>query len=148
MPTYKQNQGADLLPKGVYPFYVRNAKENTSTAGNAKIELTLQVNGTFTIFDNLTFAENSFWKIDQFRVATGEVLGKPGSEMSLEPDDCIQRRGEVSIDIDEFPKNSGRKRNVVLEYINPSTNGPAPAPGSGPVTGPKPEKPEPDDIPF
>jgi hypothetical protein len=147
MPTYQQNQGADLLPKGVYPFYVRNAEETTSTQGNPLIKLTLQVNGTFTVFDNLTFVENSYWKIDQFRVATGEVLGKPGSDMSLEPDDCIQRRGQVSIDIDEFPKGSGRKRNIVAEYINPATNGTMPAPGSGPGTGPK-ARSEPDDIPF
>jgi hypothetical protein len=147
MPTYQQNQGADLLPKGVYPFYVRNAKETTSQNGNEKIELTLQVNGTFTVFDNLTFVENSFWKIDQFRISTGEKLGTPGSNVSLEADDCIQRRGTVSIDIDEFPKNSGRKRNVVVEYINPSVNGPMPAAGSAPGTGPKPPT-EPDNIPF
>jgi hypothetical protein len=145
MPTYQQNQGAELLPDGVYPFYVRNAKENTSTTGNDKIELTLQVNGTFTVFDNLTFVENSFWKIDQFRVATGEVLGTPGSNVSLEADDCVQRRGEVSISTDEWPKGSGRKRNVVVEYINPAMNGPAPA--SAAATGPK-GRPEPDNIPF
>jgi hypothetical protein len=148
MPSYKQNQAADLLPKGVYPFYVRNAKESTSTTGNPKIELTLQVNGTFTVYDNLTFVENSFWKIDQFRLATGEVLGKPGSDMSLESDDCIQRRGEVSIDIDEFPKGSGRKRNIVTEYINPAINGPMPAPGNVAAANPHSQKPEPDNIPF
>jgi hypothetical protein len=152
MPTYQQNQSAELLPKGVYPFYVRNAKENTSQTGNEKIELTLQVNGTFTVFDNLVFVENSFWKIDQFRVATGETLGTPGSNVSLEADDCVQRRGEVSVDIDEWPVNSGRKRNIVVEYINPATNGPAPATGSAmngpaPATGPK-GRPEPSDIPF
>jgi hypothetical protein len=149
MPTYKQNQGADLLDKGVYPFYVRNAEETTSTTGNPLIKLTLQVNGTFTVFDNLTFVENAFWKIDQFRIATGEKLGRPGSEIVLEADDCIQRKGEVAIDIDEFPKNSGHKRNIVVEYINPSTNGPLPASAAGPGTGPKAQsKAEPNDIPF
>lgn len=148
MPTYKQNSGADLLEKGVYPFYVRNAKENTSTNGNEKIELTLQVNGTFTVFDNLVFTENAFWKIDQFRIATGEALGKPGSDMSLEADDCVQRRGEVSIGIDEFPKGSGRQRNVVLEYINPSLNGPvAPKSATAPSV-PKGAPADPNDIPF
>lgn len=151
MPTYKQNQAADLLPEGIYPFYVKNAKENTSTTGNEKIELTLQVNGTFTVWDNLTFAENSYWKIDQFRIATGEKLGKPGSESSLEADDCIQRRGQVSIGSDEFPKNSGRIRNIVLEYINPATSAPANSGNSAtpaPVTITRASRPDPDDIPF
>lgn len=148
MPTYQQNTSADLLPKGVYPFYVKNAKETTSQSGNEKIELTLQVNGTMTVWDNLTFVENSYWKIDQFRIATGEVLGAPGSKMSLEADDCIQRRGTVSIDINEFPVGSGRKRNIVVEYIDSKQNGPmpaSPATGSGAVPA---AKAEPDDIPF
>jgi hypothetical protein len=141
MPTYTQNQAADLLPDGLYSFYVKNAEETTSTTGNPLIKLTLQVNGTFTIYDNLVFTENAFWKIDQFRLCTGEVLGKPGSNASLEADDCVQRRGQVSVGSDEFPKGSGRNRNIVMEYMNPKTSGPIPA-------TPAPRQPDPDNIPF
>jgi hypothetical protein len=144
MPTYKQNQGADLLPDGVYPFYVKNAKLSTSQQGNEKIELTLQVNGTFTVYDNLTFTENSGWKIDQFRIATGEVLGAAGSDASIEAEDCIQRRGEVDIGNDEFPKGSGRTRNVVAGYIDPKRSAPEQPKGGSPKVKPA----DPDDIPF
>lgn len=146
MPTYKQNQGADLLPDGIYPYYVRNAKLGTSSNGNEKIELTLQVNGTYTVFDNLTFTENSGWKIDQFRISSGEVLGAAGSEASLEADDCLQRRGELELGTQEFPKDSGRMRNYVVGYLDPKKTPvtapvqPAPVPGN-PLENP-------DDIPF
>jgi hypothetical protein len=144
MPSYKQNQAADLLPDGIYPFYVKNAKLTTAATGSEMINLTLQVNGTFTVYDNLVFVENAGWKIDQFRIATGEVLGAAGSDANLEDTDCIQRRGEVEIGTDEFPKNSGRMRNVVVGYIDPKRNSPKAAVAAAvPV-----KRADPDDIPF
>lgn len=148
MPTYKQNQGADLLPDGIYPFYVKNAKPNTSTQGSEMINLTLQVNGVFTVYDNLVFVDNAGWKIDQFRIATGEVLGAAGSDATLEADDCVQRRGEVEIGHDEWPLNSGRIRNIVVSYTDPKRSGPA-AGSKAATEVPIPQKPKvPDDIPF
>jgi hypothetical protein len=148
MPTYQQNTAADLLPDGIYPFYVKNAKLTTSQSGNEKIELILQVNGTFTVYDNLTFIENSFWKIDQFRIATGEKLGAAGSNANFEAEDCIQRRGEVEIGTNEFPKNSGRMRNQVVSYIDPSQSAAANKAREKAGALPKPKLPDPDNIPF
>ena len=147
MPTYQQNTAADLLPDGIYPFYVKNAKLTTATSGNEMIELTLQVNGVVTVYDRLTFIENSYWKIDQFRIATGEKLGAPGSDAGLEPEDCIQRRGELEIGTNEFPKGSGRMRNQVVSYIDPTQRAAAKmAAGATPVA--KSKVPDPDNIPY
>jgi hypothetical protein len=147
MPTYNQNQATDLLPKGIYPFYVKNATETTSLNGNEKIELILEVNGCMTVYDNLTFVANSFWKIDQFRIATGEKLGTAGSEVSFEADDCIQRKGFVEIDVNEY---KGRIRNIVVGYMDPADQRieqtkAAPGPVA-PVPGVK--KAEPTNIPY
>ena len=147
MPIYQQNTAADLLPDGIYPFYVKNAKLTTSANDNEKIELTLQVNGVVTVYDNLTFIDTAYWKIDQFRIGTGEKLGAAGSDAGLEAEDCIQRRGEVEIETNEFPVGSGRKRNRVVSYIDPTQR----AAGKGlgqPTPAAKAKLPDPDNIPY
>jgi hypothetical protein len=91
------------------------------------------------------FVENAGWKIDQFRIATGEVLGAAGSDANLEAEDCLQRRGEIEIGTDEFPKHSGRMRNVVLNYSDPKRNAKA---GQTKPAAVSTKRIEPDDIPF
>jgi|SRR5215469_1475319 len=151
MPTYQQNTGSgDLLPEGSYPFEVKNAEEVTSKNGNEMIRLTLEVNGSLELIDHLVFTPNAFWKIDQFRIATGEKLGKPGSDASLEADDCIARKGLVAINVEQW---EGRDRNKVGEYLDPATNQivtPQPAANTAAKSySPRPDlRREPNDIPF
>src|SRR5215510_998177 len=103
MPTYQQNTGgSDVLPEASYPFEVKNAEDTTSNNGNEMIKLTLLVNDYVEIIDHLVFTKNAYWKIDQFRLATGETLGAPGSNVSLEADDCIMRKGLVSVTIETW----------------------------------------------
>ena len=139
MPRYQQNQASDILADGVYPFRVKNAQLKFSTNGNEMIELTLEINEAMTVYDRLIFAKNSYWKIDQFRIATGEKLGAAGSDADLEAEDCVGRRGEVEIGTDEY---QGRTRNQVLTYIAPVAKN---AIGEH---SPKAKRRDPDVIPF
>jgi len=154
MPTYQQNTGSgDLLPEGAYGFRVKNAEEVTSKNGNEMIRLTLEVNGSFELIDHLVFTPNAFWKIDQFRIATGEKLGKPGSDASIEAYDCIARKGLVAVNIEIW---EGRERNKVAEYLDSATTQVVATPRAtatatvAPKTyKPRPDlRPEPNDIPF
>jgi len=153
MPTYQQNtSSSDLLPEGAYPFRVKNAEEVTSKNGNEMIRLTLEVNGSLELIDHLVFTPNAFWKIDQFRIATGEKLGKPGSDASLEADDCIQRKGLVAINVETW---EGRERNKVNEYLDSATTQVVAPRATRTATvapkgyQPRPDlRPEPNDIPF
>ena len=93
MPEYTTGHD-ETLPKGSYDFTVVDATERTSQSGNTMIELELMVkgsgggkNGGVRIFDHLTFTPKSFWKIDAFRIATGEKL-TPGQTVSFEAEDC------------------------------------------------------------
>jgi hypothetical protein len=158
MPTYQQNSGSsDLLPEGAYPFIVRNAEDVTSANGNEMIRLTLEVNNAVQIVDHLVFVRSAYWKIDQFRVCTGEVLGAAGSNASLEADDCIARKGAVFVGVEQW---DGRNRNKITEYLDPATNTVSERPerpkvvvDAGVPTAkpykPRPDlRPEPNDIPF
>lgn len=156
MPVYKQQENT-LLPDGPYPFECVAASEKTSQKQNVKIELTLKVNGTSTVYDNLTFTPASTWRIDAFRQATGEVL-KGSDEVSFEAEDCIGRKGMCTIITDTF---NGRTRNKVDAYLLPNPTTPGGAPGAGASASGTPVKPseppkeikrnefdEPDDVTF
>jgi hypothetical protein len=81
------------------------------------IELSLRImtNGTKgpLITDNLVFTPKAFWRIDQFRQATGETL-VPGEEVVFNADDAIDRKGRVILTVDSF---NGRDRNKVAKYV-------------------------------
>jgi hypothetical protein len=116
MPTYEQKQEAVILPDGFYWFRVKNAKENTSTKGNEKIELELEIQGSETIvYENLTFSQKSYWRIDEFRTATGEKLTKSG-QVTFEAEDCVGRTGCAELFTDDF---EGRRRNKVNRFMHP-----------------------------
>lgn len=152
MPYYKQN-ASPAVPEGEYDFTVKNATEETSKKGNEMIVLTLQVKDGPIVVDNLVFDPegNSAWKIDEFRVATGEVINVT-NEVEFTADQCLGRSGRCSLYIDEF---EGRKRNKIEHYLPPGTTA---AGTSGSVAavaaaGPKKvigynELGEPDDIPY
>ena len=69
-----------------------------------------------TVTDFLVFSEAAYWKIDAFRVATGEVLVN-GEKINFDADDCIDRTGWCTLEIDSY---QGRQRNKVAGYIDPA----------------------------
>jgi hypothetical protein len=165
MPTYTQKQEPTILPDGFYWFRVKNAKENTSTKGNDKIELEIEIQGSPTIvYENLTFSEKSFWRIDEFRTATGEKLASSG-EVTFNAEDCIARTGCCELFTDDF---EGRHRNKVTRFMHPDAvpadivkmresrfAPPSPSAAAGPMRVPGPPKMakpdadnEPEEIPF
>jgi hypothetical protein len=81
------------------------------------IELLLRImtNGTKgpLVIDNLVFTPKAFWRIDQFRQATGETL-IPGQVVVFNADDAIDRKGRVILTVDSF---NGRDRNKVAKYV-------------------------------
>ncbi len=160
MPSYIQKENS-LLPDGIYPFEVVGASEKVSNNNNAKIELTLEVGpDKVRVFDNLTFTASSSWRIDAFRLSTGDII-KGNIEVSIEAEDCIGRKGMCSIVTETY---NGRTRNKVDAYILPvPPKGGATPVGAAAVPAPDPAKPkfsepnpvtnvneegEPDQIPF
>ena len=148
MPTYTQNKSA-TVPEGEYDFTVKNAKEETSSKGNEMIVLTLQIKDGPVVVDNLVFTEGAIWKIDEFRVATGEVINTT-EEVSFEADDCLGRSGRCSVYVDTF---DGRDRNKIEHYLPPGatragTSGPAAAAAGATKKVGYNELGEPDDIPY
>jgi Protein of unknown function (DUF669) len=100
MPTYITGHD-EILAEGSYAFTVIDAIEKQSQNGNPMIELQMVVGGTdggknggVRIFDHLVFTAKSYWKLDSFRIATGEKL-TPGQTVSFEAEDCIDRSGKV-----------------------------------------------------
>ncbi|MCP4638872.1 MAG: hypothetical protein GY851_00490 [bacterium] len=118
---------AVLLPVGQYAFEVaeKDTEEGISQAGNDKITVHLVVDGgelgVAHVWESLTFSENSFWKIDAFMASTGHAL-KKGEEIELTAEDCIGRKGWVSLKIEEYDK---KERNRVDMFINPPADAPS-----------------------
>ena len=116
MPSYIQKENS-LLPDGIYPFEVVGASEKVSNNNNAKIELTLEVGpDKVRVYDNLTFTAASGWRIDAFRLSTGDII-KGNVEVSIEAEDCIGRKGMCSIVTETY---NGRTRNKVDAFILPN----------------------------
>jgi hypothetical protein len=145
MPEYTTGV-QQVLPEGDYDFVVDDAGEKESSKGNPMIELQLLVEhdgAKVRVFDNLVFVENAFWKIDAFRLATGEKLVE-GQKVNFEAEDCIDRRGKCHLYVDTY---EGRSRNKVDSYLPPE--GTANVPGKmGPKPGSGSSSEDPDDINF
>jgi hypothetical protein len=158
MPSYISKEQT-LLPDGIYDWEVTGASEKTSQNNNQKLELVLEVGpDRVKVFDNLTFTAGASWRIDAFRLSSGEIL-KGTVEANLEAEDCIGRKGQCSIVTETY---NGRTRNKVDAYLLPNTPGGA-ASGTGappPTAPPAPKFSQPnpnpgkdadgapDDIPF
>jgi uncharacterized protein DUF669 len=146
MPEYVTGV-QQVLPEGDYEFVVDDAGEKASSKGNPMIELQLIVEhdgAEVRVFDNLVFVEAAFWKIDAFRVSTGEKLVE-GQKVNFEAEDCIGRRGRCHLFTDTY---EGRTRNRVDSYLPPeegTKNVPAKPGASG---GSESSSGEPDDINF
>lgn len=117
MPTYKASDIAtrpDFVEPGDYTVEVIHAEETVSQKGHDMIELKLRVEPSGAIlFDHLVFMPNSFWKIDAFRVATGEQV-TPDEDVEVIADDLIGRTGRVRLMVEEY---KGRKRNKVAAWL-------------------------------
>ena len=140
MPSY--TQGLDVtVPEGIYDFTVADANEKMShSSGNDMIELQLIVKGPdgeeVKIFDNLVFSPKAFWKIDMFRVCTGDKL-VAGQSVEFNAEDCLDRTGKCCVITDKF---EGRERNKVKEYLDPNAIDRPAVPQQTAKTG-KPQKP-------
>ena len=121
MPTYKASDIAtrpDFVEPGDYTVEVIHAEETVSQKGHDMIELKLRVEPSGAIlFDHLVFMPNSFWKIDAFRVATGEQI-TPDEDVEVIADDMIGRTGRVRLMVEEY---KGRKRNKVAAWLTQAT---------------------------
>ena len=138
MPTYMQ-QDQTLLPDGAYAFKVIGSSEKVSANGNPKIELTLAIAGDgrdARVYDNLTFTKGAAWRIDAFRMSTGEIL-KGSVEASLEAEDCLNRMGMCSIITETY---MGKTRNRVEAYLLPEAKVEGTSPAAPGVTAPPPPK--------
>jgi hypothetical protein len=151
MPEYISSWEG-VAPEGDYPFTVDDAIEKESRRGSAMIELQLLIDylgNQIRIYDHLVFTQNAFWKIDQFRLATGEKLVN-GQKVNFEAEDCIGRKGRCHLIVDTF---DGRTRNKVDSYLPPAVASTPLKPGTNPekaagVAVSLNELGEPDDIPF
>ena len=119
MPTY--TQGLDMtLPEGIYDFVVADANDKRSQGGNEMIELQLIIKGPdgqeSKVYDNLVFTPKAFWKIDTFRLCTGDKLVK-GQSVEFDATDCLDRTGKCYVIVDKY---EGRERNKVSEYLDPA----------------------------
>ena len=100
-----------------------DAQEKTSSTGNQMIEIALAVttpdgkNGP-RVWDRLVFSPKAYWKIDAFRIATGETLTK-GQSVTFEAEDCVDRQGKVRLMIETY---QGRESNRV-EAVHRSGRG-------------------------
>jgi hypothetical protein len=65
------------------------------------------------VYDFLVFTPSAFWKIDAFRIATGETL-VPDEDVNLTANDLIGRTGRVRLVIEEF---NGRQRNKLAAWL-------------------------------
>ena len=131
MPSYKAAEPVsrpDYVEAGEYTVEVLNADESVSKQGNELIELKLKIEPSGAIlYDNLVFTPNAFWKIDAFRLATGEEV-TPDEEVEITGDGLIGRTGRARLIVEEY---NGRKRNKIAAWL------PSEAPAAAKKGGPK-----------
>jgi hypothetical protein len=118
MPDYTQGEASVVFPEGDYDFVCVDAGEKESQSHKVMIELELSCTDgreQTTVIDQLVFVKSAFWKIDDFRRATGEEL-TPGQKVSFEAEDCIDRKGRCHLVVDVY---NGRSKNKVGGYNVP-----------------------------
>lgn len=117
MPTYtaQEPKSFETLPPGNYQVKIIEAEETTSkNGGNPMIELNLlEKKSRALIFDRLVFTEKAYFRIDQFRQATGDTV-KPGEEIEIDAAYCKGRVGWVALEVEDY---NGRTKNVVKQWL-------------------------------
>lgn len=109
-----------ILKPGIYPFEIIDAKESKLDkdgpklkAGTPKIKLKIRVNEEATVFDNLFFAEATFWKVDTLLKSIGKHPGE-GELIEVDAFELCGEKGTVRI---KTGKTQGEQpRNEVDAY--------------------------------
>lgn len=164
MPTFNDSENLiPFVPEGDYVFCVTEFGQAISaggkTAGATKYELALEIelkDGARgpRVFENLIDHPATAWKIDTFLKSAGVVLPK-GAAFEFNADDAASNgaqhvpplglRGWCRLVVEEYPANSGKRRNKVATFYTNKPKLPArviapPAPDASAVDG--------EDIPF
>ena len=109
MPSYTAStptERPDFVEPGNHHLEVVDATESISKGGHEMIELKLRTSAGSYLYDFLVFIPNSFWKIDAFRAATGDIV-TPDDCVEIFADDLIGRSGTARLTVEEY---NGRKR--------------------------------------
>src|SRR6266446_7833053 len=115
MPAYRPGTVVPShQPPGKYPFVVREAKNKVSSSKNQMIELKIEIEGGVIFYDYLVFEPKSYWKIDQFRIATGDNL-ETNQDVDFDATDCHGRTGIANLTVEQ--KEGYKARNRVVEYL-------------------------------
>lgn len=113
----KQMKEGDLWPKGNYFFKVLEAEEAKSQSGNDMIKLKLQISNeegrTKVVFDYLLEALE--YKLAHFTEACG--LFSTYQEGALSAYDCLDKRGELKLTIQQDKTGQYGDKNVVADYL-------------------------------
>lgn len=109
-----------ILKPGEYEFIILDATESKLEndgpklkAGTPKIELKLRVNDEATVFDNVFFAEATFWKIDALLKSVGKHPGE-GEVIEIDAFDLCGEKGTVRIKTGKT--QGGQPKNEVESY--------------------------------
>lgn len=144
MPTFNDSENLiPFVPEGDYVFTVTEFNQAISaggkTAGATKYELTLEVelkDGARgpRVFENLIDHSATAWKIDTFLKSAGVTLAK-GEAFEFNVADAeasgarfvepLGLRGWCRLVVEEYPANSGKRRNKVATFYTNKAKLPA-----------------------
>ena len=109
-----------VLEPGIYEFEVVNSKlkeyfpKPTSKIGHcAQLDVRLQINDRFNVFESLFFDPNTAWKVAKFAKSIGLYHADGVGPAELDKN-CVGKIGEAEIVVEEY---NGRKRNRVKTFI-------------------------------
>lgn len=119
-----ESTGGIILKPGEYSFEIIDAKEKVMEKdgpklkkGTPQIELKLRVEGPddtqATVFDNLYFADSTFWKVDALLKSIGKHPGE-GEDIEVDAFELCGEKGSVRIKTGKT--QGGQPRNEVDAY--------------------------------
>jgi hypothetical protein len=137
-----------LWPPGEYDFEVKDAAEETSSAGNEMIKLQLsvynQAGERITVFDYLVHTQKSAYKVRHFAEATGMLLQYERGDMDAI--DCVHKAGRCKIAIKKDNTGQYPDKNSVADYVKAAARVASPPPAR--ARQPAPAGDIDDEIPF
>lgn len=121
--TPKDAPKAAILKPGEYSFEIMDATEGKMEkdgsklkAGTPKIELKLRIDtgdGEVTVYDNLYFAEATFWKVDALLKSIGKHPGE-GENIEIDAFELCSEKGTCRIKTGKT--QGGNPKNEVEAY--------------------------------